>query len=362
MAQRLTGQMETVGTVDAAPSVFTGPTLENSDVSRRGSRGIPPSRGSDPSPCSCDNIGTDRGAEVSEPRNEYADVRDMFRLLETLDADSAAYRRQRDAIIERTLPLAKHIAYRFKCRGEAESDLTQVACVGLINAVDRFDPDNGADFLAFAVPTIMGEVRRHFRDFAWAVKVPRRLKELHLQLTKAREELTQQLDRAPTASEIANHMGIDRESVIEATIASENYSTMSIDAQVGGNGERPVINETLGEIDAGYENVLNIETARPLIAALPAREQTVIRLRFFEEMSQTQIAQRMGYSQMHISRLLAGALDTLRDQILRADTEAAEVARTTTPAPPTRWHRHGAARPYSHGSREGAQRPAVLAS
>src|SRR5262245_51551365 len=333
--------------------------VDNSDVSSRGRRGIPPSTGSDPSPCSCDNIGTDRGAEVSEPHNEYADVRDMFRLLETLDADSAAYRRQREAIIERTLPLAKHVAYRFRRRGESEGDLTQVASVGLIKAVDRFDPDNGADFLAFAVPTIMGEVRRHFRDFGWAVKVPRRLKELHLQLTKAREELTQQLDRAPTASEVANHMGIDRESVIEATIASENYSTMSIDAQVGGNDERPVINETLGEIHAGYERVLNIETARPLIAALPAREQTVIRLRFFEEMSQTQIAQRMGYSQMHISRLLARALDTLRDQVLRADTEAAEAARPTTAAPPTRRRRHRAARPYNHGSAGVAQRPAV---
>ena len=336
--------------------------VENSDVSRRGSRGIRPCTGSDPSPCICDNIGTDRGAEVSEPRNEYADVRDMFRLLETLDADSAAYRRQRDAIIERTLPLAKHIAYRFKCRGEAESDLTQVACVGLINAVDRFDPDNGADFLAFAVPTIMGEVRRHFRDFGWAVKVPRRLKELHLQLTKAREELTQQFDRAPTASEIANHMGIDRESVIEATIASENYSTMSIDAQVGGNDERPVINETLGEIDPGYEKILDIETARPLIAALPARQRTVIRLRFFEEMSQTQIARRMGYSQMHISRLLAKALDTLRDQVLRADAEAAEAARPITPTAQRGQRRRRAARPHRHGSEDGARELAMRAS
>jgi RNA polymerase sigma-B factor len=286
----------------------------------------------------------------------------MFRLLETLDVDSTAYRRQRDAIIERTLPLAKHVAYRFRRRGEAESDLTQVACVGLIKAVDRFDPDNGADFLAFAVPTIMGEVRRHFRDFAWAVKVPRRLKELHLQLTKAREELTHQLDRAPTASEVANHIGIDRESVIEATIASDNYSTMSIDAQVGGNDERPVINETLGEIDPGYEKILNIETAGPLIAALPARQRTVIRLRFFEEMSQTQIAQRMGYSQMHISRLLARALDTLRDQVLRADAEAAEAARPTTPSAQTGQHRHRAARPHRHGSEDGAQKFAMRAS
>ena len=141
---------------------------------------------------------------ISEPRSEYADVTDMFRRLATLDKASIQYQQERDAIIERCLPLADHIARRFRNRGEPLEDLVQVARVGLVNAVNRFDVDNGAEFLAFAVPTMMGEVRRHFRDHGWSVKVPRRLKELNSQLKKAREELSHQLGRAPTASEIAN--------------------------------------------------------------------------------------------------------------------------------------------------------------
>ena len=133
-------------------------------------------------------------------------------------------------IIERCLPLANHIAGRFSNRGEPLEDLVQVARVGLINAVNRFDAENGAEFLAFAVPTIMGEVRRYFRDHGWSVKVPRRLKELSWQLKRSREELSQQLGRAPTASEIATHLGIDREEVVQAQIASSAYSTCSSDA------------------------------------------------------------------------------------------------------------------------------------
>src|SRR5690349_15224729 len=129
------------------------------------------------------------------------------------------------------LPLAKLVARRYYGRRENAEDLYQAACVGLVNAVNRFDPDNGSEFLSFAVPTIMGEVRRHFRDRGWAVKVPRRLKDMQRQLARAREELTQQTGRAPTPGELANHLGIDRELVIEATIASSNYCTLSTDAQ-----------------------------------------------------------------------------------------------------------------------------------
>jgi RNA polymerase sigma-B factor len=151
---------------------------------------------------------------TSGPSHEYAEVTDMFQHLATLDERSVEYRRQREAIIERCLPLADHIARRFKNRGEPFEDLVQVARVGLLNAVKRFDADNGADFLAFAVPTMMGEVRRHFRDHGWSVKVPRRLKELNSQLKTSREALSHQLGRAPTASEIALDLGIDREEVV----------------------------------------------------------------------------------------------------------------------------------------------------
>ena len=145
----------------------------------------------------------------------------MCRHLTTLDEQSIEYRRQREVIIERCLPLADNIARRFSNRGEPLEDLVQVARVGLVQAVDRFDAENGADFLAFAVPTVMGEVRRYFRDHGWSVKVPRRMKELGPQLNRAREELSQRFERAPTASEVASHLGIDLDEVVQAQIARE---------------------------------------------------------------------------------------------------------------------------------------------
>lgn len=240
---------------------------------------------------------------------------EMFRRLNALDENSAAFRRQREAIVERALPLADHIARRYKNRGEPIDDLVQAARVGLVNAVNRFDPDNGADFLSFAVPTMMGEVRRHFRDYGWAVKVPRRLKDLQSQLVKARAELSQQIGRAPTATEVARHLGIEREAVIEATIASNNYATLSTDVPASTDDGHRSLGDTLGAIDPNIDKVVELETVRPMIAALPERERTVLTLRFFESLTQTQIAERMGYSQMHVSRLLAQALRRLRDQL-----------------------------------------------
>ena len=247
--------------------------------------------------------------------SEYSHVTDMFRRLKSLDEESAAFRRQREVIFEQSLPIADHIARRFSNRGEPLDDLVQVARVGLVNAVNRFDVDNGADFLSFAVPTVMGEVRRHFRDHGWAVKVPRRLKDLQKQLVRARGELSQRLHRAPTVFEIADHLGIDRELVVEAIIAGENYSTLSTDVQVGqGDGHRP-LGETLGGLDPNLDAVIDVESVRPHIAALPDRLRTVLTLRFFENLTQTQIAERIGCSQMHVSRLLAQALRTLRSQL-----------------------------------------------
>lgn len=253
---------------------------------------------------------------TAEPRNDYSDVTDMFRRLATLAEESAAYRHQRDLIVESCLPLADHIARRFRNRGEPFEDLVQVARVGLLNAVNRFDVETGSEFLAFAVPTMMGEVRRHFRDHGWSVKVPRRLKELNLQLKNAREALSQDLNRAPTASEIAVLLGIDREEVVQAQIASSAYTTLSSDAPVGSGDDdgRLSIGSSFGDTDANLDKVLDVETVRPLLAALPQREQLVLRLRFFESLTQTQIADRLGISQMHVSRILARSLAKLREQ------------------------------------------------
>jgi RNA polymerase sigma-B factor len=242
-------------------------------------------------------------------------VTDMFRRLTTMDEQSTQYRRQRERIIECCLPLADHIARRFSNRGEPREDLVQVARVGLLHAVNRYDPENGADFLAFAVPTMMGEVRRYFRDHGWSVKVPRRLKELGSQLKRSREELSQQLGRAPTASEVASHLGIDREEVVQAQIAFSAYSAVSSDSPAREGDEGWSLTQSLGDLDTNLDRVLEVETVRPLLAALPERERTALKLRFFENMTQTQIAERLGISQMHVSRLLARSLAALRQEI-----------------------------------------------
>jgi RNA polymerase sigma-B factor len=259
---------------------------------------------------------------MDEP-SEYADVAEMIRHLRTLDDQTDEYRRQRDAIVEHCLPLAEHIARRYRNRGEPLDDLIQTARMGLVHAVNRFNVDNGADFLAFAVPTVAGEVRRHFRDRGWAVKVPRRIKDLQAQLNNARGELSQRLGRAPNATEIAEHMGIDRDLVVDATFAGSNYSVLSTDSVSGSDDTYPSVADRLGEVDAGIDKVLQVETVRPLIAALPERQRTVLTLRFFEDMTQTEIAKHIGCSQMHVSRLLARALDTLRDQVRESELAAA---------------------------------------
>jgi RNA polymerase sigma-B factor len=239
----------------------------------------------------------------------------MFRTLQELPDGSVKFTRQRDAIVERCLPLADHIARRFDGRGEPRDDLVQVARVGLVNAVIRFDVDAGSDFVSFAVPTIMGEVRRHFRDNSWSVKVPRRLKELHLRLGAATAELSQKLGRAPTPSELAAELEMDREEIVEGLVAGSSYNTLSIDGAGGGTEEAPAIADTLGDVDLNLDQIENRESLRPLLASLPERERQVLLLRFFESMTQTQIAERVGISQMHVSRLLAKSLARLRDQL-----------------------------------------------
>ncbi|WP_178361034.1 RNA polymerase sigma factor SigF [Mycolicibacterium hippocampi] len=247
--------------------------------------------------------------------SEYSDVADMFRELADLEEGSAQFQRQRDKIVNRCLPLADHIARRFDGRGEPRDDLVQVARVGLVNAVIRFDVTAGSDFVSFAVPTIMGEVRRHFRDNSWSVKVPRRLKELHLRLGAATAELSQRLGRAPTASELAAELEMDRDEVIEGLVAGSSYNTLSIDSGGSGSEEAPALADTLGDVDMSLDQIENRESLRPLLDALPERERTVLVLRFFESMTQTQIAERVGISQMHVSRLLAKSLARLRDQL-----------------------------------------------
>lgn len=259
---------------------------------------------------------TPRATGDPRPSSEYADVSDMFRELTKFNTDEPEFRLHRDKIVERCLPLADHIARRFDGRGEPREDLVQVARVGLVNAVSRFDVDTGSDFVSFAVPTIMGEIRRHFRDNSWSVKVPRRLKELHLRLGTATAELSQRLGRAPTATELAEELQVSRDEVVEGLVAGSSYNTLSIDTgSTTAADDTHSIVDTLGDIDAGLERIENREALRPLLNALPERERTVLVLRFFESLTQTQIAERVGISQMHVSRLLARSLSRLREQL-----------------------------------------------
>lgn len=258
-----------------------------------------------------------RGSE-----SEYADLRPMFLHLATLTPGTSEYLRERDALIERCLPLANHIARRFANRGQPLDDLVQVARLGLVNAVNRFDVHAGSDFLSFAVPTMMGEVRRYFRDHSWSMKVPRRLKDLNAHLNRGREELSHTLGRAPNATELAHYLGIDREEVVEGLIAADAYSTRSTDAPVSAGDDKLAVVDQLGSEDANIERMLTVHALRPLIAALPERERTVLRLRFFEDMSQSAIGAQIGISQMHVSRILTRSIASLRERLENADSAA----------------------------------------
>ena len=209
------------------------------------------------------------------------------------------------------LPLVQHLARRFRNRGEPYDDLVQVGTIGLIKAVDRFDNERGVEFSTYATPTIVGEIKRHFRDKGWAVRVPRRLQELRLQLTTATSELSQQLGRAPTVAELALRLAISEEEVLEGLESANAYATVPLDEGSDDEGSSPGYLDTLGEDDEALEGVEYRESLKPLLAQLAPRERHILMLRFFHEKTQSEIAAEVGISQMHVSRLLAKTLAQL---------------------------------------------------
>jgi RNA polymerase sigma-B factor len=249
--------------------------------------------------------------------DSYADVVDMFLALAQMPAESHEYRRQRECIVARCLPLAHHVARHFGRRGESLDDLIQVARLGLMNAINRFDPAKGPSFIGFAIPTMMGEVRRYFRDYSWGMRVPRRLRELHIQISRTTADLVQTLGRAPTASELSHALGVSREEIIECLVAGDAYQLESLDAPLSpdGSGKPRLLADAVGAIDPQIDHITNCEAVRALVAALPRREREVLHMRFFESMTQSQIAERIGVSQMQVSRILANTLRCLRDQL-----------------------------------------------
>ena len=222
----------------------------------------------------------------------------------------------RDALIELHLPLVEHCARRFRNRGEPLDDLLQVGTIGLIKSIDRFDLDRGVEFSTYATPTIIGEIKRHFRDKGWAIRVPRRLQELRMQIGKATAELSQSLGRSPTPREIAESIEVTLEEVMEGLESANAYSTLSLDiGDSNDEGSGPSMLDGLGEEDTALEHVEIRESIKPLIEQLPAREKQILLLRFFRGMTQSQIAAEIGVSQMHVSRLLARTLEQLRGSL-----------------------------------------------
>jgi RNA polymerase sigma-B factor len=262
--------------------------------------------------------------ELSSGRNQRlaADrtrARELFVRLSELPEDDPTRSRLRDELVELHLPLVEYLARRFRNRGEMLDDLVQVATIGLIKSVDRFDLERGVEFSTYATPTIVGEIKRHFRDKGWAIRVPRRLQELKLALTKATGELSQKNGRAPTVHELAEHLGLSEEEVLEGLESANAYSAVSLDAPDGGDDDSPAVADSLGMVDEALEGVEYRESLKPLLEKLPAREKKILMLRFFGGMTQSQIAGELGISQMHVSRLLARTLAQLREGLLAED-------------------------------------------
>ncbi|MBV8540834.1 MAG: SigB/SigF/SigG family RNA polymerase sigma factor [Pseudonocardiales bacterium] len=255
----------------------------------------------------------------TEQQGEYAHLAPLQRRYGELAADDPQRQRLREQLISGYLPVAEHIARRFAGRGEPLEDLVQIATVGLINAVDRFEPDRGSDFFSFAVPTITGEVRRYFRDHGWSTRVPRRLKDLHIAIRGTLAELSQQLGRAPRPSEIADRLGLPLSEVIEGLQAGEAYRSASLDEMLGSGDGNATLGEFIGGLDTELDLIDDREALRPLLAELAPRERTIIALRFFRHLTQTQIAEQVGISQMHVSRVLRQTLAFLHERMAGPD-------------------------------------------
>ncbi|MBB1156859.1 MULTISPECIES: SigB/SigF/SigG family RNA polymerase sigma factor [Amycolatopsis] len=242
------------------------------------------------------------------------DVAALFHELTQLPEHAPRREEIRDRLVREHLELARNLARKFRNRDEAMDDLVQIATVGLIHAVDRYDPEQGTDFLAFAVPTISGELRHHFRDNSWSVRVPRRLKELNATISAAREELTVRLSRAPKPSEIARHLGVPIEDVYEGLRAGQGRYGASLDNLLENSAHT-----RFGAPDANLGQAELREALRPMLDSLPERERKIVALRFGSGMSQSDIARRVGVSQMQVSRLLAATLKKLRTGLAETD-------------------------------------------
>jgi RNA polymerase sigma-B factor len=248
---------------------------------------------------------------VVEVGDERAQTRRLLHGFAAMPLDAPERPARRDELVRLYMPIVEYVARRFYGRGEPMSDLVQVGSIGLINALDRFDPGRGLEFTSYATPTIIGEIKRYFRDKGWMVRVPRRLQEVRSAMGPATADLNQQLGRSPTVAELAARIGATDDEVVEALESGNAYSPASIEAQTDPASGWSLA-DTLGFDDAGIEQIEYRESLKPLLASLGERERTILVLRFFHNRTQSQIAEEIGLSQMHVSRLLARTLAQLR--------------------------------------------------
>lgn len=246
---------------------------------------------------------------------EYEELAPLLAELASLPEGDARRPRLRHALVAGYWPLASNLARRYANRGEPIDDLRQVALLGLVHAIDNYEPDRGPGFLAYAIPTIRGELRRHFRDRCWTMRVPRRVKDLHVTIHSALGELAQQLGRALRPSEIADRLDVPLDEVLECLDAAQAYRCDSLDRAMSEDADEKAMGEMIGTEDPHLGLVEDTHALRPLISRLPTRERTILMLRFYGNLTQTQIGERMGISQMHVSRLLAQTLDELRRRL-----------------------------------------------
>jgi RNA polymerase sigma-B factor len=247
------------------------------------------------------------------PGDGLASERELWRRFAT-HRDPAS----REELVRRYLPFAKNLALRYRGASESFDDLLQVANLGLVNAIDRFEPERGTPFAAFASPTILGELKRHFRDRVWTVRVPRGLHDRMADVDKATSELTVKLQRSPSVGEIAERLELDPADVLEVLEANHNRRPLSLDRPLGDEEESPAA-EWIGGEDEGFELIEDKLTLEGVLPQLDERERLILKLRFVDDMTQSQIADRIGHSQMHVSRILRRTLDRIREEVAERD-------------------------------------------
>ncbi|WP_043474740.1 RNA polymerase sigma factor SigF [Streptomyces collinus] len=253
------------------------------------------------------------------PRDARELSRQFFRRLTELEEGTLEYQYARNTLIEMNMSLVRFAAGRFRGRGDDMEDVVQTGMIGLIKAIDRFELAREVEFTSFALPYIVGEIKRFFRDTTWAVHVPRRLQELRVELAKAREELSSRLDRDPTVAELATLMNLSEEEVVEGQLASNGYNSSSLDAALTGDGPEDgeaVLADFIGVEEEGLRLVEDFHALAPLMAELSDRDRQIIHMRFVEEATQAEIGERLGCSQMHVSRLIKRIIARLRQGML----------------------------------------------